>query len=193
MKNVYKALGQFQKEFNGVEKKRKNPFTKSLYASLDDVMNAAKPILDNCGLLLIQPLEYDNGEQFLCTKLVHIESGEVMESRMLLKQVIEKAGAQGLGSAMTYGRRYAACSMLNIVETGDDDGNAVEVQPEQRVDQNQLSKIYDLIEATGTNDDAVLAHCKKAFKVNNIDNLSYGQAQTIISMLKRKHEDAKNK
>ena len=184
--SILKSLSEFQTKFEGVEKKRQNPFTKSLYASLDDVVNTIKPILDDCGLLVMQPLRFIDGEQFLVTEIHHVESGESIESSVSLKLLMEKASAQGVGSAITYGRRYALCSILNIVETADDDGNAAEVQADHTSDQNQISKIYELIDVSGANESDVLAHCKKVFNVTDFKMLSYQQAQTIISMLNRK-------
>jgi hypothetical protein len=158
---------------------------------LDDVVNAIKPLLDECGLLAHQPLKFVDGEQFLITEIIHVESGESIKSEMQLKMLVEKASAQGLGSAITYGRRYALCAILNIVETSDDDGNAAEVQADHKIEQSQLSKVIELIDFTGASETDVIKHCKKVFKVDKLELLSYQQAQTIIAMLNRKAENAK--
>ena len=55
----------------------------------------------------------------LVTKLTHAESGQ-WESSLAVVQ-LPKADPQGMGSAMTYARRYALTAMLGMV-TEDDDG-----------------------------------------------------------------------
>ena len=54
--------------------------------------------------------------------LLH-ESGEWMESDTIWVPV-EKANAQGFGSATTYARRYSESAFSNTVGDDDDDGNA---------------------------------------------------------------------
>ena len=55
------------------------------------------------------------------TVLAH-ESGEWISGELLLP--LTKADAQGVGSAITYGRRYGLAAIVGIVADEDDDGNA---------------------------------------------------------------------
>ena len=55
----------------------------------------------------------------LVTKLTHAESGQWQSSLAVVP--LPKADPQGMGSAMTYARRYALTAMLGMV-TEDDDG-----------------------------------------------------------------------
>jgi hypothetical protein len=129
--SIYIKIAQFNDKFEGVEKKRENTFTKSLYANLDDVINAAKPVMKECGLVVTQPVIMAEGKQILKTILVDTDSGENIESFIDLDKMTERAGAQGYGSAMTYARRYALCALLGIVESEDDDGNGAQAQKKQ--------------------------------------------------------------
>ena len=55
------------------------------------------------------------------TILIH-ESGQWVQSELCLP--LAKADPQGVGSAMTYGRRYGLAAIVGIVADADDDGNA---------------------------------------------------------------------
>jgi hypothetical protein len=112
-----KALAAFQGKMEPVAKTAENPFFKSKYADLASVVKAAAPVLSACGLSVAQfP---DDGT--LVTYLLH-ESGEWIEHAAPLNPA--KSDPQGVGSAITYFRRYAYCAALGIVADEDDDGQA---------------------------------------------------------------------
>ena len=117
---ISKALADFHAEMTSVKKGSANPFFKSNYADLSDIKSAADPLLAKHGLSVTQHPEGSHDDQVLTTRLMHA-SGEWQESTMPL--YIPKADAQGQGSAVTYGRRYAYSAIVGIA-TEDDDGNA---------------------------------------------------------------------
>lgn len=87
------------------------------YADLSECKAAAKkPLADN-GLAVTQLIEEDYS---LLTMLVH-SSGQWIASRV--KMPIMEQGAQAVGSAITYAKRYAFCAILGIVADDDEDGN----------------------------------------------------------------------
>ena len=118
---VAKALLSVQKQMQPACKDATNPFTKSRYATLNSVMESCrKALLDN-GIWLCQypvPIDVPNSIG-LMTKLTHVESGEWQASLTIVP--LPKADPQGMGSAITYARRYALTAMLGMV-TEDDDG-----------------------------------------------------------------------
>lgn len=116
-----KALLNVQRTIQPVTKDAENPFTKSWYASLNSVMDACRNALIENGIWLCQypvPVEQPNSLG-LVTKLTHAESGQWQSSLAVVP--LPKADPQGMGSAMTYARRYALTAMLGMV-TEDDDG-----------------------------------------------------------------------
>ena len=116
-----KALLNVQRTVHPVIKDAENPFTKSWYASLNSVMDACRDALIQSGIWLCQypvPVEQPNSLG-LVTKLTHAESGQWQSSLAVVP--LPKADPQGMGSAMTYARRYALTAMLGMV-TEDDDG-----------------------------------------------------------------------
>ena len=116
-----KALLSVQRTVRPIAKDAENPFTKSWYASLNSVMDACRDALIENGIWLCQypvPVEQPNSLG-LVTKLTHAESGQWQSSLAVVP--LPKADPQGMGSAMTYARRYALTAMLGMV-TEDDDG-----------------------------------------------------------------------
>lgn len=87
------------------------------YADLSECKAAAKKPLSENGLAVTQLIEDDYS---LLTMLVH-SSGQWISSRV--KMPIMEQGAQAVGSAITYAKRYAFCSILGIVADDDEDGN----------------------------------------------------------------------
>jgi len=119
------ALVAAQAEFSAVPKGTVNPFFKSKYAALPDVVNHAAPVLAKHGLSVTQAISFVALDALvldtLTTTLLH-KSGQFMQSQMLLH--LPKQDPQGQGSAVTYARRYAYMSVLGLVTDDDDDGNA---------------------------------------------------------------------
>jgi hypothetical protein len=93
-----------------------------MYVTLGQLIAAVRPVLNRNGVAVVQmPAQDDQGRPVLITRLLH-ESGDAAESAMPL--VMDKQTAQGLGSALTYAKRYALASALAIADQEDDDGNA---------------------------------------------------------------------
>ena len=115
------ALLAAQAEFSAVPKGSDNPFFKSKYAALPDVVKHTTPVLAKHGLGVSQFVDNVNGEDALTTYLIH-SSGEFISHSMLLHLVKDDPQAQG--SAITYARRYSYMACLGLVADEDDDGNA---------------------------------------------------------------------
>lgn len=115
------ALATFQGEVKNPYNSTVNPFFKSKYAPLGDVLALVRPILAKNGLSIIQESSSENGNVIIKTTLLH-KSGEWIESEPLALK-LEKNTPQGVGSAMTYGKRYSVCAILGISSDDDDDGN----------------------------------------------------------------------
>jgi hypothetical protein len=178
------ALAKAQGEICPAIKDSANPFFKSKYADLSSVMNACKEPLSKNGLAVLQTTDYKEGQLFLLTTLAH-SSGQWMRS--LLPVVTEKNNAQGIGSAITYMRRYALSAMVGI--TGeDDDGNASCSMPEKKIEiKSYVSK--DLASNLAT----LLDNCDPKFR-NNITNYYFNDCKisTWEQLPKDRYETAYN-
>lgn len=120
---LIKALANARGAFKPILKGSNNPFFKSKYADLAAVIDATKEGLSMNGLAVLQPPAFDRGSGTVevLTLLAH-SSGEWIKS--VLHMPVNKTDAQGVGSAITYGRRYGYSAVLNVASEEDDDGNA---------------------------------------------------------------------
>jgi hypothetical protein len=117
IKNIAGALVKFQSSVSKVAKEANNPFFKSKYASLANILDTIQKPLSECGLAISQ---FPDGNA-LTTIILHAESGEWMESSYVMP-VAKQNDPQAMGSAITYARRQSIGSILNLNIDDDDDG-----------------------------------------------------------------------
>ncbi len=113
------ALAKAQAAFKPAVKDASNPFFKSKYCDLAGALDAVRDALSANGLALVQST--DAGDKLvLHTTLLH-SSGEWISGTYPITAV--KTDPQGIGSAVTYARRYSLMALLGIAAE-DDDGEA---------------------------------------------------------------------
>ena len=152
MKNIATALLKAQTEMSNPKKDATNPFFKSKYADLNAVREAVIPILNNNGIVVLQPIKNIDGKNFVCTMLLH-ETGEMLES--FTEIVYNKTNdAQAQGSGITYARRYGLQSFV-CVGADDDDGNRASAPVDPNIAKlkacktlDELSKVFKSIANT---------------------------------------------
>lgn len=117
-KTIYERLLSAQKKIEPVTKDASNPFFKSSYATLGQVIEAVKQILNDEGIIVIQPI-MDNK---VFTILVGGKSEDEQIKDGGTPIVCAKPNdPQAQGSAITYARRYGLMSLL-CLSAEDDDG-----------------------------------------------------------------------
>lgn len=122
IKEISIALNEFQKEVEQPSKSADNPFFKSKYVPLENVISTIKKYAIPKGLSYFQDtLTKDNGEIGVQTRIMHV-SGEFIETEPLYLPN-DKKNAQGAGSSITYARRYQLSAAFGIASDEDDDGN----------------------------------------------------------------------
>jgi hypothetical protein len=125
IQNLASALAVFHTKVAKIAKTDNNPFFKSKYAGLPSVLEAIQKPLEESKLVFSQLPD----EEYLTTILIHIESGEYLQSSY--KMNATKQDPQSIGSAITYARRYALGAILGLNIDEDDDGNkASEPRPQ---------------------------------------------------------------
>lgn len=119
------ALAKAQAEMKAAPKSRENPHFKSKYAPLNEVIDVAK-VLSKYGLSFVQPARVEeSGAVTVETVLLH-NSGQWLSEALTLRP--QQNTPQGVGSTLTYGRRYGLSSLVGIAADEDDDGNAASVK-----------------------------------------------------------------
>lgn len=123
--NILPALVKFHKSLDSIEKSNANPFFKSKYSSLDNILEHIKPILAEQGLFIYQSI-IDGGNDCLSVKTILFhESGEFIESDST-PFPIDKKNIQSTMSSISYIRRYAVNSVCNLAfKDEDNDANGV--------------------------------------------------------------------
>ena len=117
------ALIKAQSQMQGISKEGKNPAFKSKYVTLDSILDTLRPILTSNGLMLTQGSQQPETMQTVTveSRIIHT-SGEWISTTVTIP--VTKPDAHGLGSALTYGRRYSVSALLAISADEDDDANA---------------------------------------------------------------------
>ena len=117
-----KAFVKTQKELKQPLKDANNPYFKSKYVPLENVVESITKSASKNGLAFSQfPSQDENGMTTVGTVVMH-ESGEWIEyDPIKIKPV--KNDPQAVGSAITYAKRYALSAIFGITSDQDDDGN----------------------------------------------------------------------
>lgn len=115
------ALAKAQGQLEGAKKDSTNPHFKSRYADLASVVEAIKGCFPVNGLSYVQTVVTAESGVGVETMLLH-SSGEWVCGEPFYVPV-ERANAQGFGSALTYCRRYSLAAIAGVAPE-DDDGNA---------------------------------------------------------------------
>jgi hypothetical protein len=121
MKQLFKALAGFQREVKPIHKGTKGfGYT---YADLPTILEKINPLLEKHGLGFTQIINSHDGENYLNTLVFHVETGELIESNCIIKEIsLAKMNEyQVFGSGVTYFRRYTLSSMLGLVTDKDID------------------------------------------------------------------------
>ena len=124
---IAKALPKAQAAMGDVFKNANNPAFRSKYADLA------------AGISLLQPVAYDGERVNVGTMLLH-ESGQWV--RCTLSLPVSKRDAHGIGSAVTYGKRYGLQSMSGVAPE-DDDGNGATAKDSAKKDYGPSSMADD--------------------------------------------------
>jgi hypothetical protein len=124
---LIEALSKAQGSFKNVLATASNPFHKSKYAPLDEVLSMVRPVLAKNDLALIHAVVHNEGVAYLQTRVTH-KSGQWIEDdgTPLLIRSKDKNGneveptMQGFMAAETYAKRAGTMSILNLAATEED-------------------------------------------------------------------------
>ncbi len=119
MKNLYAKIALYHKKGVKLEKDKQNPYFKSMYMSLDNIVNTITPVLNEVGLILTHNVSNYEWKSYVVSMLADPESSEALQSSF----PIHGTDPQKVGSEISYGKRYNTSCLLNIVDSEDDDGN----------------------------------------------------------------------
>lgn len=115
--SIYQRVMNVSNEIGTLSKDAKNPFYKSQYLTLNQLLDSLMPLLDKHQLTLTNYVS--NG----CLVTVIKTADETITSEFPIGQTLF-SDPQKVGSVMTYARRYNLVSIFNIKAEDDDANNA---------------------------------------------------------------------
>ena len=125
--NIYIKLQKIQAELKAPKSKRNN-FGKYNYRSLEDIMEALKPLLQKYACLCRMDDEITMiGDRFYVRSTIHLidtESDQAINATAYAREALTKKGmdeSQITGTASSYARKYACNGLFLIDDTQDAD------------------------------------------------------------------------
>lgn len=197
---IIKAFSEAWGEFKHPKKNDKNGHLGNTFASLDEVINANKEILKQHGIAVIQEA-FGSGEAVTIQTIFMHTSGEWLElGNLTLKPT--KSDPQGIGSAITYGRRYTLSASLGVASEDDDDGNSSShnqntSRPSQSRPQNQAientsdsngsatTSQINAIKNTAQRKKYSLGDILAPYEKERLEDLTYKEATEVIAELNK--------
>lgn len=157
---IAKALAAAQAELQPAAKNAQNPHLKNRYADIASVYEAIREALPKHGLAVTQLiLPSPEGKAHVRTVLMH-ESGEWLASECILPPD-RAGGVQGIGSAITYARRYSLSAIVGVVSEDDDDGNAAQPKQQPRQQPSRPAAASPASAMTQAQSNALMAYLTK--------------------------------
>ena len=182
-----KALAAAQGALESVKRDKKNDHFNFKYADLAACLEVCREPLSKNGLAVIQiPSHYDSATKKInvATMLCH-SSGQYIKGE--LEIIVTKPDAQGIGSAITYARRYSLCAMVGIAQD-DDDANAscgIEPKQQQQPKQQQPAKAEQPEVITSTHNGGNMVYVNgNVCKVRNAEGQYFSVERLKTDMLK---------
>ena len=142
MKDLAAALAEAQASIKSALKENTGQVGQNRaykYADLASIWDACKTALSSNGIAVIQKPDFDAGEMWLETMLIH-SSGDHVTGRYPIRPT--QNTPQAYGSALTYARRYSLSSMVGVVAE-DDDGSAASAPPAPPVQREPVQEPDD--------------------------------------------------
>lgn len=169
-----------------------NEFLKTKYATLGAVLKVVMPPLHAHGMTIIQGGDPSNdGGLLVTTRLIH-ESGQWLE--MSCPAPLTKKDGHGLGSAITYARRYNLLAFAGVAQEDDDGNSASNIAEKDRRDKeslqavvdSQLKEIGELIHLLDAPEDKVAATCRKYSedRTSSPEGLMKNEAKAMITAMR---------
>jgi hypothetical protein len=171
---VVKAIAEFRRE-NFIKATGKNQMIRNniggiKYATLNDLLK----VLEGTNKFGIEWYQNFNSP-YLMTTIMHLDSGEFIESVIELKT--EKETYHSFGSAISYLRRYSLITMFGLQDSDDDGNMTLRGKSDKTLENNITSKNTSdggvSSSSTITSLKSALAECKTVQDVNKYYRENY--------------------
>ncbi len=154
-----KALIKVQSQLKGAKMDSVNPFYHAKYASLASVWDACRKLLSDNGLAVIQTNSVGEGHKLIIDTILIHSSGEWVCGS--LPMILSKDDPQGIGMAITYGRRYGLSAIIGICTEDDDAEPTIDRKPQETTKQVDKKPEQQTGEKHFDNAGQLLTECAK--------------------------------
>ena len=210
--NIYEKLLEIQTELK-CNKSQYNSFGKYNFRSLEDIMEAVKPLCKkyNAVLFVGDTVEFIEGRHYVKATATLVNTEKPEEKIIVSASARESETKKGMddsqitGATSSYARKYALNGLFDIDDTKDADTNEFkqqETKPEPKIDKKQQEtkpepkidkKLMDSIVELATkysgikngNADELLKHYLTKHKVKAIEDLTYAAGVEIKTELSK--------
>jgi hypothetical protein len=159
---------------------------RSKYALFEDINDTVKPILKQHGFAITFKTKSVDGAITVTGILMH-KDGHREDTEMTLQADTSgsKNAVQGIGSSVSYAKRYVLTALLNITTRGeDDDGQAGGAKT---ITQDQVLSLQALMTEIGVDKQAFLAY----MKVGNLSLIPAAKYADAVIALEKKRKGPK--
>lgn len=172
------GMAAMQSEMPSIE--RKTSGHNYNYASFEHINERVKPTMQKHGFAISFRVKNEPSVIHVTGVLMH-KNGHREETEITLPADTSgsKNAVQAVGSAVSYGKRYVLCALLNISTHGEDDDA---MQLTDTVSTDQVTALNDLIKETGVSNVAFCDH----FKITSVEGLPAKSYNMAAGMLERK-------
>lgn len=174
------ALAKAQLEMGTAGLNSTNPFFKSKYADINDLIDASRPALGKYNLSVrASDIPDENGNMYMKLVLGH-SSGQWVASFWKLNP--SKPDVQAMGSVRSYAYRYLYKTLIGVKasDNTDDDGEAtMERGKAYKITQFQAGQLEKLLEDMPDFKHNILNH----FKINSFLDLEASQFETVFNRI----------
>ena len=175
---IAKALAKFQSEVSDPNRTKENAFLKSKYVTLDSLLQAVRPVLASNGLSFLQ-VPFTGADVVSVTTMLLHESGEWLESDPFTLPLMKK-DPQGVGSVVTYARRYSLSSILGVAWDEDDDAQS---NNETELTKQILHEVTELVKVKDIPNETVSSYIKTTFNKPSSKLLDLTELKQVKSWL----------
>lgn len=176
-----KELSRIQQELKAPKGKH-NSFGNYKYRSCEDILEAVKPLLGDCSLIINDDVITVQDRFYIKATAILINSnGDKIEATALAREPQAKKGmdeAQITGATSSYARKYALNGLFAIDDTKDSD---TQDNTHYNAQDTQIG-LEQLIKQTGTNKEKLLAY----YKVKELGELTPEQEKKARIQINRK-------
>lgn len=142
---LFKALAEFQSVVQQPKKDAANPFFKSKYVPLENVVDVIHEAGAPLGLHEATYPVQEDGMVGVGVIVTHASGQFIQYPPVLLRPA--KNDPQGVGAALTYARRYALSAAFGIASETDDDANSISGGNTKKVNATQVKGMKSVLES----------------------------------------------